>query len=160
MNFNTASIIGALNHLLSNKSVLNLHYILYQRDMQIQVGAAVARQAKPGGIGAAGDRRRRLSVVVAGRRLRVGVVAGFSLTTSGPSAPPCAANAEPSCDAAAEPSVRRRCRALVQCRCRALRATPPPPIHGMRPLHVASSPPRTRPSGESPSPAHRTKIGV
>jgi hypothetical protein len=36
---------------------------------------SVARQAEPGGIGAAVDRRRRGSAVIAGHRLRAGVTA-------------------------------------------------------------------------------------
>ena len=39
------------------------------------VHEAVARQAEPGGIGAAVDLRRRGSAVIAGRRLRAGVTA-------------------------------------------------------------------------------------
>ena len=47
------------------------------------VHVAVARQAEPGGVGAAVDRRRRGAAVVAARRLRGGAVAGLRLARRG-----------------------------------------------------------------------------
>ena len=47
------------------------------------VHVAVARQAEPGGVGAAVDRRRRGAAVVAARRLRGGAVAGLRVPRRG-----------------------------------------------------------------------------